>query len=288
MINRAEIHIELVPLVAAFAVALPYLLAVLGPRSGSAATPGWQGARALELHLSMVGMWAFTLVAMRRWWRVPESRGWLITGLPALSLPFVVHLVGGNEYKGLFFLLVVLSPVAGAGLARLVRDRTALGLALLLPFIPTPYLAAKAYVQETPPGILTPGDRLEVVAAGASLPADAVLWRPTPGTGYSAYGVALGRPFYLSDPYALQVMGQWTGEEARWRRGSLNLVATAAQTPHAVGAAQERLGQRPVFPMVTLADARRYPHLGPALARLGYRPHATTPHFIIYGIRQPQ
>ncbi len=272
----------------AAAVVVPYAWAVIGARAGSgAATLVPQPGRALVLNLALAGIWLLALPAFRSLLRAPAGRNWLAAGLPALGLPFAVHLIDGNEYKALFVLLVLLAPAAGAGLARLGRGRPWLAALILAVFLPTPLLAARGYLTDNPPGTLSAADRREVEAVGAALPADAVLWRPQLGTGYFAYTFPLGRAFYLSDRYALEILGRWNGEEARWRRGSLEL-AGRGEVAEALAAAESRVRGRPLYPVVTREDALRYPGLGPALRRLGLRPVGTAAPLTVYGAPPPR
>ncbi len=264
------------------AVTIPYLLDVLNARTGAGAvTFVFQPEHALDLHLALAGVWILALPVLLNWLRSPESRAWLAVGFPALVLPFAVHLVDGNEYKSIFVLLVLLAPAAGAGLARLTGNRAWLMGLVLLVFLPTPWLAARAYMTETPPGYPTPADRRLAREIGASMPREAVTWRVDPGEGYSAFTLPLGRPSYVSDPYALRILGQWNSEEARWRRGSLEL-ALKGRVDQALIAAQSRLPGRPLYPLVTRNDAMRFPRLSGELTRLGYREVGRHPRFTLY------
>jgi hypothetical protein len=275
----------MVAMVAGVAAVSPYLIHVLRARSGSGAvTLAFQGGRALELHLALIGVYLLALPGIRAWIRGPRTRLWLATGIPAFLLPFVAHLIDGNEYKSIFFLLVIWVPLAGDGLNRLVRGKTVLALLVLVLFTPTAYLAARGYVTETPKGALRTEERATVGRLGEALPSAAVIWKPDPGRGYSRFTYSLGRPSYLSDPYALQIMGQWDSEEARWRRGSLALAGVAERVPHALAAAQSRLGSRPLYVLVTPGVSRRYPHLEPALTALGLTAMASNQLFGIYAL----
>lgn len=273
---------HLVPLAAALLVALPYVLLVLRARGGSPLAVGWHGAHALMLHLALAGMWLLCLPVVVSWLRDPRRRGWLAVGLPALVLPFAAHLVDGNEYKGIFFLLVLLAPAAGAGLARAARGRAWLAGLILLVFLPTPLLVARSLESEIPKDYLQPPERRALRQIGTGLPADAVIWTPDPGTGYSPWTLPLDRPAYVSDPYALRIMGQWQSDEVRWRRGSLALAGTPDTLPRALAAARARVGNRPLAVLMTPALASRYPWLEGALPGLGYRLRARHPRLALY------
>jgi hypothetical protein len=278
---------ELLPLAIGLLVTAPYVLLVLRAREGSLVTPGWHGGHALGLHLALAGMWILSMPALGAWWRRADLRGWLWIGVPALVLPFVVHLVDGNEYKSIFFLLVLLSPVAGAGLERLVRGKAWLAGAVLLLFLPTTLLVARGLRAEIPRGYLTPAERRDVGAMGAELPPDAVLWAPDPDPGYSPLTLPLGRPSFVSDTYALRIMGQWQGREVRWRRASLALAGTPGGLPRALSAARARVGGRPLAVVVTPAAAARYPFLEDSLAGLGFRPRSRHPLLVLYTAAAP-
>jgi hypothetical protein len=273
--------------VLALAVTAPYLIMVVQAREGTPTSWGWHGIRALKLHLALIGVWILALPAAERWVRDQAARAWLVVGVPALVLPFAAHLVDGNEYKSLFFLLVLMAPLAGAGLERLARGRTWIMGLVLLPFVPTAILAGQAYRDETPPGLLSPEERTMVREVGSLLPRDAVIWTPDPGAGYFVLTLSLGRSFYLSDPYALQIMGQWDTEEARWRRASLALAGTAPRVPQALAAAGSRTGDRPLYALVTESQSRRYGFLDAALSRLGLRPVARNRLLTLYAVPRP-
>jgi len=261
----------LVSFLVAGAATIPYLLLVLGARRGSGDVHlGWQGARGLGLEAALIGLLLLAIPAL--WaWRARFLPGlWLAAGIPALGLPFVAHLVDGNEYKAVFFLLPILALPAGAGLARLARGKIAAAALLLLPFLPTPYLAMRAYVEETPPGTLTSEERRLAREAAADLPPEAVLWKPQVGTGYYVLTTPLDHALFLSDPYALRILGQWEGEEARWRRASLELVRQG-RFLDAVGSAQARMAPRPLYVVLTPTDLEAFPGLVGALRQAGSR-----------------
>jgi hypothetical protein len=96
----------------------------------------------------------------------------------------------------------------------------------------------------------------------------------------------LGRSFYLSDPYALQIMGQWDGEEARWRRGSLNLVREG-RVAEAMAAARTRVPRRPFYVVLTESQARSMPEVRETLVRGGASVVASNPICAIYSLPEP-
>jgi hypothetical protein len=278
---------QLVPLTAGLLVTLPYLLLVLQARGGSPLAVGWHGGHALRLHLALAGVWVLCLPVLAAWWRDPRRRGWLAVGVPALILPFAARLVDGNEYKSIFFLLVLLAPAAGAGLDRLTRETAWLSAAVLLVFLPTPLLTARSLQSEVPRDFLPAEVRRDVREIGARLPPDAVIWAPDPGNGYSPWTLPLGRAAYLSDPYALQIMGQWQSDEVRWRRASLALAGTPATLSRALAGARARVGGRPLAVLMTPALASRYPWLEGDLAGLGFRLTARHPRLTLYSEAGP-
>jgi hypothetical protein len=280
----------MVSLAAGVLVTLPYLIQVIHARSGSGATTfTLQIGRGFELHLALVGLVLLALPALSDWMKTDGLRLWLATGIPALFLPFFVHLIDGNEYKCVFLLLVLWSPLAGAGLTKLARSRAVPALLVLIPFVPTAFLIARGYALETPPGTLRPNDWSLAVRAGQGLPDDAILWKPDPGDPYARFTLPLARPVYLSDTYALQIMGQWDSAEARWRRGSLALAGVEDRTREALAAAETRLGRlRPLFALVTAGDARRYPHLESVFDGLGMPRVASNRLFAIYAFPPPR
>jgi hypothetical protein len=279
---RGGVPSHLVPLAAALLAALPYLLLVLRARGGSPLAVGWHGGHALMLHLALAGMWLLCVPVLVPWLRDPRRRGWLAVGLPALVLPFTAHLVDGNEYKGIFFLLVLLAPAAGAGLVRAARGKAWLAGLILLAFLPTPLLVARSLESEIPKDHLQPAERRALREIGTALPPDAVIWTPDPGSGYSPWTLPLDRPAYVSDPYALRIMGQWQSDEVRWRRGSLALAGTPETLPRALAAARARVGGRPLAVLIPPALASRYPWLAAALPGLGYRLEARHPLLALY------
>jgi hypothetical protein len=272
----------LVALAVAVAVAVPYAIDVIGARTGSSATTlVFQPARALKLHLALIGIWLLALPALVAWARRGLGRTWLAVGAPALALPFAVHLIDGNEYKSIFVLLVLLAPAAGEGLRRLTGGRWWLMAPVLAVFVPTAWLAAQGYVTDTPRGVLSPQDQRRIEAAGATLPPQVVLWRVDAGRDYSAFTFPLDHPMFVSDPYALQILGVWNSEAARWRRGDLQ-AAQQGKLPEALEAAQNRIGDRPMAVLVTDEDALHYPWLTPRLLRLGLREVARTPRLSLF------
>ena len=267
---------ELAALAAGIASTIPYLASLLEARAAGAARLGIRLAEGAELHLPLLGLWLLALPALLAWSRQPRHRATLALGLPALVLPFAAHLVDGNEYKSLFFLLVLLAPAAGLGLARLTRRIPWAALLVIALFVPTPFLAARAYLREIPPGHLDPATRQALSEVSALLPEDAVLWKADPGRGYSALTVELGRPFFLSDPYALQILGQWDGEEARRRRTILD-AARAGKAREAIRASMEDVPGRPFVFVESDGDARSGRALETPLERLGAVPAGSVP-----------
>ena len=272
----------LLALAAALIVTVPYAIEVIGARTGeSATTLVFQPDRALKLHLALIGIWLLALPALVTWARRGLGRAWLAVGAPALVLPFAVHLIDGNEYKSIFLLLVLLAPAAGEGLRRITGGRRWVMGLVVAAFVPTAWLAAQGYVSDTPPGVLSPAERGRLEAAAAALPSDAVLWRIDPGRDYSAFTFPLGHPMFVSDPYALRILGVWNSEEARWRRGDLK-AAEEGKLPEALAAARDRLDGRPLAVLVSDEDARRYPWLPAGVRRLGLREAARAPGLTLF------
>ena len=272
----------LLALAAALIVTVPYAIEVIGARTGeSATTLVFQPDRALKLHLALIGIWLLALPALVTWARRGLGRAWLAVGAPALVLPFAVHLIDGNEYKSIFLLLVLLAPAAGEGLRRITGGRRWVMGLVVAAFVPTAWLAAQGYVSDTPPGVLSPAERGRLEAAAAALPSDAVLWRIDPGRDYSAFTFPLGHPMFVSDPYALRILGVWNSEEARWRRGDLK-AAEEGKLPEALAAARDRLDGRPLAVLVSDDDARRYPWLPAGVRRLGLREAARAPGLTLF------
>lgn len=263
-------------LVLAGVFAAPYVLGILAARSGtSAAQLGFHPEHWFLLHLSLVGLWGLAAWVLPAWIRDPARVRWLAVGLPALALPLAVHLVDGNEYKTIFVWLLLLTLPAGAALAALMRRRGAVWLLMLALFLPTPYLAGRGYARDVPANFPTTAERAAAADAGAALPGDTVLVYARPGRGYGRLSAAFGKPAYLSDPYALQIMGQWDSPVARARRAPGSLPALLA-------AARRDLSPRPVALVLSAEELRRDPRMRGVPERMGWRPAVTTRYFTIY------
>ncbi len=263
-------------------VVLPYLLTVMGARETGSATVAFQPLRALELNIPLLVIWVLALLGARRWIGQDASRDYLLVGIPAFALPWLVHLVDGNEYKGIFFLFVLLLPAAGAGLARIPGRIPWVGLLVIALALPTAWTATRVLARDVPPESLDPFSRTELSNLARSLPQNGVIWSPDPGRAYSPFTFPLGRPSYLSDPYALQILGQWGGTEARWRRGSLEAVR-GTDPLSALAAASSRLPGRPLLVALTPSDRRRWPGLERRLIRLGAPQLLSHPALRVYG-----
>jgi len=267
----------------ALAALVPYAIGVLEHRApGTGLALGWTGGRALDLHLSLAGIWILTLPVLMTWLRGPDHRARLLAGSAALGVTLFARLIDGNEYKGIFVLLIVLAPVAAAGLERLVRGRVVLAAIVLLPFLPGTFLTTRTSLEETPPSFLAMDTRRELTQAQNRMPEDAVIWRITSGgTGYFPYTLHLGRTSYLSDPYALRIMGQWTSPTAR-RRASELAHAAQGQAGIAIASAARDVAPRPLFVLVTEYDRAGQPTLVPLLEAGGAVLFARGREFQIY------
>jgi hypothetical protein len=286
----------LLALAAGVLITVPYLLNILGARGeGSGFAPAWSGTQGLKLQVSLAGIWLVMAVggiaALRGRGRAaakPSNRRaataagevdrpgpfpllpYLAAGLPALVLPFLGSFVGGNEYKSVFLLLVLLAPVAAGFLDALGRRSAPLLALTLLLFVPTPFLIAGGYSMEKLPTALARERRIEMARLAADLPHDAVLWQPDPGQGYNPLAVTLKRAFYLTDPLTLHYLGQWEGAEARIRRRSLEQ-AHAGNLSAALQEARVRMAGRSVFVVLTGPGSRGGIDKDAALRRMGAR-----------------
>ena len=273
---------ELIVLLVAAAITLPYVLPIVSARSaGTTWEVGFFGARGLSLTLAIalpLVLAAFELARRREDHRI---HWYLAAAIPALLLPWFFSLLGGNEYKATFFLLTLLAPPAGMGLLRLVRGRGWAAAVVLLAGVPTTWLALGAFVAEVPPGVLSRDTRTQLEQSAESLPADGVLWNPDPGQGYSTYNIHLGLPSYASDLYALWVMGQLEAPQARARTREL-AAARDGRLPAAVAQAARAMTPRPLLLMVSRADQDRFPTLLAMLEQAGARVLLTTPGLSVY------
>lgn len=254
------------------AVAFPYARAVVENRAGSGAFElTFDPARAGGLQLALIALWGFTTVVAARWIRDPHRLGHLAPLLPAALVTLLLDVVDGNEYKAVFFSLPILAVPAAAGLERLAGGRAWIVALVLILFVPTPYLAARAYSEEVPPGFLSRDRRIALETAAEDLPDDAVVWAPDPGQGYSAFTAHLGATSYLSDPYALQIMGQWNSLTARKRAGELD-GARRGDFAAALVIATRTVAPRPILVQLTTADRSRFSRLEEVLRQLGSKP----------------
>jgi len=249
------------------APAVPYVLQVLHAReTGPSYVPGFYPERAGALQLALAAVWVLAAVGVAR--RRDAAFRLAALVLPGVALGVFLRMLDGNEYKGVFVSLVLLAPAAGAGLARLTGYRAWRAALVVVLILPTTVFALGGYLVEDPPGTLPRVERHAIEQAARTLPADVVIWKIDPGQGYSTFTAHLGRAEYLSDPYALEILGQLDGPEARRRIAELTGARGGRPGPALVAAAAA-VAPRPLVVVLTPAEDSRYPDLVQLLARRG-------------------
>jgi hypothetical protein len=262
---------DLATLAIAAGLSLPFALAALSGRTGGSALEiTFRPGKALALHAALAGVWLLALAAARRWLGKGSRPIWLAMALPGFLLPWLARMVDGNEYKGLFVLLPFLALPAAEGVLLLARRSRGLAVVVVALFLPTALLAAGSYALESLPPHLVPERRRALADLSGRIEGDPVLWSIDTESPYSPWSIPLRRPFYLSDRYALSIMGQWEGPAGSERQSAL-AGARGGHVAEALAASRRQLGGRGLVAVVSASDVSRFPFLVPELSRLGAR-----------------
>ena len=266
----------------ALAAAAPYAWSIVSVRTGGATGElGSSFGRAVSLQSALALFWLGLFAAFSLWREPLQRKAFLLLGVPALLVTISVSMIDGNEYKGVFVLAVCLCLPAAQGLSRLLGGRPVLFVLAALLLAPNTWLTARTYMEETPPGIPSESLQAAMVETGARLPADAVVWQIEPGEGYSPFTYGLGRPSFISDAYALRIMGQWTSEAGRTRRALLE-GARSGRLLESLREAEALVAGRPLAILITREDVSQYPFLIPSLKNSNWTPVVSHPSFALY------